>query len=418
VQDAEWSPNGDTLAVVRYTPDFRHWRLEYPIGKVLLDGINWISNPRISPDGKEIAFADHENTEGDDEGSVAVIEPDGQEKKLSSGWASIQGIAWSSASDEVWFTATKTGSAQNVRSVTLGGKLRTITSLPGGIGLQDIRNGTVLAVAHQTRLGIRALPPNGKEERELGWLGWAQLRDISRDGQKILFEEEGDGGGPNYTVFLRNTDGSPPVRIGEGVGGAISPDGKWVITKPPKEGSLSLVPSGAGEARQLTHDKITFQLAEFLPDGKQLLAIGIEPGYGARDYLIDLSSGDSKPITPEGTAGSSVSPDGHSVAVQGPDGKWGIWPLTHGGLRPIPGLGSKYRVTGWSPDGASVYVISAMLGERIANIYRVNVTTGKMDPWKSLGAELPPGATQASGPHFSSDERAYAYMYFQDLSVA
>ncbi len=70
------------------------------------------------------------------------------------------------------------------------------------------------------------MAPGGKEEHELGWFGWSELRDISRDGRKILFEEEGDGGGPNYTVYLRDTDGSPPVRIGEGVAMAISPDDK------------------------------------------------------------------------------------------------------------------------------------------------------------------------------------------------
>ena len=32
-----------------------------------------------------MAFADHENTAGDDEGSVAVIDLDGHEKKLASG---------------------------------------------------------------------------------------------------------------------------------------------------------------------------------------------------------------------------------------------------------------------------------------------------------------------------------------------
>ena len=63
---------------------------------------------------------------------------------------------------------------------------------------------------------------------------------------RFLFEEEAEGGGPNYTVFLRDTDGSPPVRIGEGTGEAISPDTKWVITKPAKGGALSLVPTGAG----------------------------------------------------------------------------------------------------------------------------------------------------------------------------
>ena len=169
--------------------------------------------------------------------------------------------------------------------------------------------------ASEPHLGIRAMPPGGKEEHELGWFGWSLPRDISRDGKKVLFEEEADGGGPNYTVFLRDTDGSPPVRIGDGTGEAISPDNKWVITKPAKGGPLSLVPTGAGEAKQLTHDNISYSAVRYLPDGKQLLAVGIEAGHGARDYLIDLSSGDAKPITPEGVTGARLSADGRSTAA-------------------------------------------------------------------------------------------------------
>ena len=67
VQDADWAANGESMAVVRFVPENSHWRLEYPIGKVLLDGINWIGQPKISPNGKLVAFADHENTGGDDE---------------------------------------------------------------------------------------------------------------------------------------------------------------------------------------------------------------------------------------------------------------------------------------------------------------------------------------------------------------
>ena len=151
------------------------------------------------------------------------------------------------------------------------------------------------------------MEPGGKEEHELGWFGWSELRDISRDGRKIVFEEEGDGGGPNYTVFLRDTDGSPPAKIGEGHAMAISPDGKWVVTEPAKGGPLNLLPTGAGEARQLTHDAVSYDLARFFPDGKRLLAYGIEAGHGGRDYVIDVSSGDSKPVTPEGFAGVQVS---------------------------------------------------------------------------------------------------------------
>ena len=132
VQDADWAQDGEHMAVVRRVPENSHWRLEYPVGNVLLDGINWLSHPKISPDGKWVAFADHENTGGDDEGSLAVIRADGsdhnQDRKLSSGWTSLQGILWSPASDEIWFTATNKGTAANPRAVTLSGKLRDIAN--------------------------------------------------------------------------------------------------------------------------------------------------------------------------------------------------------------------------------------------------------------------------------------------------
>src|SRR5208337_3132724 len=385
VQDADFSANGENMAVVRYVPENNHWHLEYPMGKVLIDSINWMSHPKISPDGKWIAFADHENPHGDDEGSLAVIGADGKEKerKLSSGWTSLQGILWSPAGDEIWFTSTNTGSASNPRAVTLSGKLRTMTNVPGGMWLEDLHNGKVLTVANHTRLDIRGKEPGGKEEHELGWFGWSELRDISRDGRKIIFDEEGDGGGANYTVFLRDTNGSPPSRIGEGVAMAISADGKWAVTKPSKGGQLVLVPAGAGEARQLTHDAVSYSFVSFLPDGKGLLASGIEVGHGARDYLIDLSSGDSKPITPEGVTGVRLSPDGKTTAVRGPDGKRGIWTLEGGIFRAIPGLESGYNILGWTADGESLYVVPIRRGGTIAaktaKVSRVKVQTGKME---------------------------------------
>ncbi|MGA7969920.1 MAG: protein kinase [Terriglobales bacterium] len=417
VQDVDWAADGEHMAVVRFAPENRHWRLEYPVGKVLLDTINWISTPKISADGKRVAFADHENTGGDDEGTVAVIEPDGQEKKLSSGWKSLEGVVWSPAGDEIWFTATRSGSSENLYGVSLSGKERAIANVPGGMWLQDIRNGVALTITNQTRLGIRGVGPGAKEERELGWLGWAELRDISRDGKTILFEEEGDGGGPDYTVFLRDMDGSPPVRIGSGVAQAISPDGKWVITKPATEGVLSLVPTGAGEARQLTHDNVSYENVRYLPDGKHVVATGIAPGHGLRDYLIDVNSGESKPVTPEGMVGPNVSPDGRSVAVQDQDGKWGIWPLDGSGLKLVPGLDAKWGVHGWSPDGASLYVVASHRTDRTAQLYRVDIASGKMEFWKAFGADLPAGVTGASSPRFSTDMSAYAYMHYQTISV-
>ena len=284
--------------------------------------------------------------------------------------------------------------------------------------LEDSRNGTVLTVANHTRLDIRGKGPDAKEERELGWFGWSELRDISRDGRKILFEEEGDGGGANYTVFLRDTDGSPPARLGEGLAGAISPDGKWVVTLPTKVGAFSLVPTGAGEARQITHDSVSYGQVRFLPDGKHLLAVGIEAGHGGRDYLIDVSSGESKPITPEGISGVNISPDGKYTVVRGPGGQRGIWPLDGGGFRPIPGLDTKYSVIGWTPDGGSVYVVPNDRRKTVAEVSRVNIQTGKMEPWKTFGAGTAAGVASVGLPRLSADGNAYAYLYVRVLSEA
>ncbi len=417
VQDADWAADGESMAVVRFVPENSHWRLEYPIGKVLMEGPSWISHPKISPDGKWVAFADHQNTNGDDEGSLAVIGADGihKEKILSTGWTTLQGIVWSPAGDEVWFTADN-GNPANPRAVTLAGKVRTIANVPGGMWFQDLRNGLALMVTNQRRVGIRGVPPGGKSEVELGWFGWSILDDLTRDGRKVLFDEEGEGGGPNYSVFVRDTDGSPPVRIGDGGGLAISPDAKWAITQSAKGGPLRLVPTGAGQARQLTHDDVNYQNVRWLPDARELLAIGVEPGHGQRDYLIEISTGNSKPITPEGIYGVRPSPDGRSAAVRAPDGKWGIWPLDGSGLRPIPGLDSKYRVNGWSQDGASLYVAPNRQGAEASSVYRVNTTTGKMDLWKTVGEGLGAGASSLGSSYLPGDGGAYVYLYDRTLS--
>ncbi len=418
VEDADWAADGETMAVVRYVPENRHWRLEYPIGKILVDGANWISHPKISPDGKWVAFVDHQNAIGDDEGSVAAIDSEGKDKEriLSSGWTALQGIVWSPTGDEIWFTSTKGGTDTNPRAVTLSGKARAITNVPEGMWLEDMRNGAVLIVTNHRRVGIRGMPPGGKEERELGWLDYSVLDDLTADGRKILFEESGSGGGPNYTVFVRDSDGSPPVRIGEGMGLAISPDAKWVITQAAKGGPLRMVPTGAGEARQLTHDNVNYQKARWLFDGKELLAIGVEPGHGARDYLIAVSSGDSKPVTPEGVVGVIPAPDGRSTAVLSPDGKWGVWPLDGSGLRPIPGLDSNYHVSGWSPDGSSVFAVPTLQRDKTGKVYRANVATGKMDLSKTIGQDLAAGTVSMGGTYMSPEGGSYAYRYQQTLS--
>ena len=415
VQDADWSADGEKMAIVRLIPETSHWRLEYPVGTVLVDSINWISSPRISADGKSIAFLDHENTIGDDRGSVAVVGLDGKEKKLSSNWNSAEGVVWSPSGSEIWFSASDQGAANNLYAVSLEGKRRTLANIPGGLWIEDIRNGKVLAIAHRLRLNARGMPPGGKAEVELGWLGWTFIRDISNDGKQVLFEEEAEGGGRNYTVFLRGTDGSPPTRLGEGIARALSPDGKWVITQDLTSTALKLVPTGAGEARTLTHDNISYVRVRYMPDGKHLIATGAEPGKSGRTYLIDVQTGDAKPLTPEGYSGTQFSHDGSKVAMRGPDGSFGVWTMADSKFTPIPAFDPQYTVIDWTRDDRELYAFSNQLKDRSARVFRLDPRTGKMEFWKEFGGNMT-GIQAVGPPLFAKNADAYAYFYTQLLS--
>jgi Serine/threonine protein kinase len=76
VEWSDWSPDGSTLLIVRTVDN--ESRIEYPPGKILYKAPvpEWFSHPRISRDGKHIAFCKH-NGRGDDRGSVAIINSDG-----------------------------------------------------------------------------------------------------------------------------------------------------------------------------------------------------------------------------------------------------------------------------------------------------------------------------------------------------
>jgi hypothetical protein len=98
------------------------------------------------------------------------------------------------------------------------------------------------------------------KQRDFSWFDWTFPNDISPDGSFFTFHEAGVGAGKDYAQFLRKTDGSPPVLMGPVNGGAISPDGKWILAGSARgPGQLFLYPIGAGEMRNVTNDSIDHQ---------------------------------------------------------------------------------------------------------------------------------------------------------------
>jgi Tol biopolymer transport system component len=250
---ADWTPDGQSLAVIRPGATGAI-RLEFPAGNVIYEPKGWVSHVRFSPSGDYLAIGDHVN--GGDDGRLVILDPRGNRKASSSFYSSVEGLAWAANGKEVWFSAVPSGSARSIYALDLSGKERLIYRAPGGLTIHDIgRTGLVLLTADKSRLSISALPPGETRERSLSWFDWSLLGDMSADGKTILFSETGEAAGPNSSIFLRQTDGSPAIRLGEGSFGNLSPDGQWVLAAVGSPAKLVLLPTGVGEARQLTDDR-------------------------------------------------------------------------------------------------------------------------------------------------------------------
>jgi Tol biopolymer transport system component len=414
-QWADWSPDGKEFAVVR---DFGGKnRLEFPIGKPLYETGGFVSHLRVSPKADLVAFLDHPQ-HGDDGGSVAVVDTAGKKRTLSSGWGSEQGLAWGPRGDEVWFTATKAGGARSLWAVDLSGRERLLARVTGTLTLHDVASDGRVLLTHDTmRQGILALAPGETKERDLSWLDWSLVRDISADGRTILFDESGEGVGANYSVGLRKTDGSPAVRLGEGAGMALSPDGKWVISIPRgSPAQLVLLPTGSGESRRLTNDSINHVSAAFFPDGKRILTAGNDLGRGVRFYVQDLQGGKARAVSPEGVEvfAVTISPDGERIAAIGPDGETWLYPVAGGRPERAPGVQPGEGPICWSRDGRSLYVQDRTSVP--VRLFRVDLATGRREIWKEVSPSDTSGLVGVFGLRAAPEIGAYAYTYGRILS--
>jgi len=423
VEWADWGPDSTSLAVIRNVNG--RDRLEYPIGRVLYETTGgWISYPRVSPDGKYVAFFDHSN-QGDDAGALAIVDTSGDKKTLTRQWYGTEGLAWTPDGSEIWITASELGLFHYISAVTLSKQIRLVTRVPGSLVLFDIgKDGHVLLAREDRRREVMALAPGSPKERDLSWLDYSYPADLSADGKTLLFDEEGIGGGVQYgdvadltyAVYIRDTDGSPAVRLGEGGAAALSPDKKWVIIYTPSSpAQLRLLPTGAGETRSLTNDPIAHQYARWCPDGKHLIFTGNEPGKGVRFFIEDTSGSQPKAFSLEGVdaLNFAVSPDGQSVAGVGPDEKGYLYFVSGGEPKLIAGMEPGDLPVNFSSDGHSLYLYHT--GEIPAKVYRVELATGKKSVWKEIAPLDPTGISTIAPVLMTPDGTSYVYGFHRTV---
>ena len=412
---ADWLPSGSDLAVVRAVNG--QTRLEFPIGNVIYEPAFWIGFPRVSPRGDLVAFIDYVRF-GEIGGSVAVIDRRGRCEHLTEVWGEARGLAWSPGGEEIWFTASNTGASRSLHAVDLQGRERVVRQVPGGLQLHDISaSGAVLLTHEVMRTGILGRVAGEQRERELSWFDYASGPQLSADGTAVLFSEEGEAAGPLLSTYLRRTDGSPAIRLGEGSALALSPDGRWALSMPVSPDRLLVIPTGAGQTRELIHKGFTHHaIGAWFPDSRRILFSASQGGRRPRSYIQGMDDSDPRPVTPDGVIGHAVSPDGLYIATGTP--KPELYPIDGGKPLPIPGILSGDTPIRWHEDGRSLFVRSGFLP---ATVSRIEMATGIREPVLELMPSDPADIVYIGNISLTPDSRSYAYGYTwrrSDLYVA
>jgi sugar lactone lactonase YvrE len=411
---ADWSPDGKELAVVRQVEG--RLRLEFPLGHILRElsgvfdsGAGYVV--RVSPSGDVVAVL--ESHGGID--ALVVVDRSGKARELMHERTSVGGFgfAWTPDGREIWYASTETN---GVRAVSLTGTQRAVAA---GVDwyMHDIsKDGRVLVEQFLIRFGVEYVAANASASRELSFLDATTPADLSSDGRLLLFGEVRQGGGESGSVYLRNTDGAPPVRLGDGRPQALSPDGKWALAllQTPPPGQIVLLPTGVGTTRVVQAPPLAYTSAAWFPDGKRLLVFGSEPGHPMRGYVQDIDGGTRRVVTKEGVSGGGVvSPDGRAFITGDPNGRLVVYNAEGGEPTPVPGASAGEVPVQWGNDG---FVYAWTPGDVPAVVTRIDLKTGARSVWKTLMPPDSSGIILYGSLAMTRDGRSYAYSFGRALT--
>jgi DNA-binding winged helix-turn-helix (wHTH) protein len=410
IMSADWSSDGSTLALVRAVEGVN--QLEFPPGHVLYRTSGSLGSVRVSPQNDAIAFFEYP-LRHDDAGRLALVDTKATHRTLTDLWTNASGVAWHPATGEIWFTASRESDARSLFAVTRAGKLRLIGKLPGSVALRDIaREGRLLVSRDNRRLEMAALLPGESQERDVSWLDWSRVVDISPDGRVILFDESGTAAAGKYITYLYRADDHAVARLGDGLAMAFSPDAKAALLLQSNDRTrLRILPIAGGEPRQLAPCGLEFQWAKFFPDSKSLLALASKPGDRLRLYRVPLS-GDSKPVAisqPTAARNVAIAPDGAHVAVLNSDGKLVIYPTDKlEAPREVPAQNPLAPIL-WSASDQLYVQRQRTFSEIPALVSRLNPSTGVLKPWREVMPRDAVGINAITRILIAQDQKSYVY---------
>jgi hypothetical protein len=287
------------------------------------------------------------------------------------------------------------------------------------MSLHDLAvDGRALIRREDWRFRVAALIPPATRETDLSWFDGSFLVDLTPDGKWVLLGEGGEASQRELKVYVRRTDGSPAVALGEGRPLAISPDGSQALValRAPFD-KMTLVPTGVGQPRTLPGGDFTeVSWASFFADGARALLLGHGKDGARRLFIQALDSGSLRPVGPADVESPTPpSPDGtRAVVVQGKTAL--VVPFDGSAPQPLPRLRPGDQPLQWTADGKGLYVRRRPPGHprHEAEIVVHDLATGAEKPWRVLVPPDPVGvARRFDAIVVARDGRAYAFGYIR-----
>ena len=415
IEFADWAPDGSQLAAVRI--EGGRSRLEFPLGHVVFEARGFVSHPRVSPDGRRVAFI-HHTVPLDNAGRVMVVDASGATETWGPDFDTALGMAWEPDGKSVLSTGSRGGTLDLLWRFRPGQPPKLVFASTGDLLVADLaRDGRALLIQTDWRQEIEVCTADGGQH-SVAWLDWGLLGAISDDGSKVLMAENGKGSLGRWILLLRDVKQPVPVKLGPGPPIALSPDGRSVVTadgnEPP---NLLLLPTGAGEPRPLPPTGLAMILrGTFFPDGRRLALIGTKTTGGlSAIYVYDPKTRETRQVAPEDSGDAvAVSRDGTRVAASGPDGVITAWTLDGKEAFRVDAWDSNFRLVGWLDDGSLVAFQPFEIPSRVE---RYDPRTGKRSLHRVVSPLDPSGVAVIIRARATPDGRTIAFQFRRMNSV-